>query len=160
RLHPSDIEVLLRMGQQVGSMRWNGSTAVVLRVDEWPQLRGCLLHRVEIESHLAQEVQSGAEAGRRDSSVDLQRHRSIGCGACDVEPIGGVECGDGHRRVYLKLAGFDEVAQPRPERTASGQTVLIAATVDAGRIGTTNDPTDPSAGLFITQLSQRQQSVC
>src|SRR5699024_1304788 len=41
RLHPGDIEVLLRMGQQVGSMWWNGSTAVILRVDEWSQLRWC-----------------------------------------------------------------------------------------------------------------------
>src|SRR5699024_10086575 len=64
------------------------------------------------------------------------------------------------RRVHLDVAGFDEVAQLRPERTASGQTVLIAATVDAGRIGTANGPTDPSAGLFITELAQRQQSVC
>ena len=60
----------------------------------------------------------------------------------------------------LNLTGLDEVAQPSPEGSASGQTVLVAATVDAGRIGTANGPTDSSAGFFITELSQCQQSVC
>src|SRR5699024_5293241 len=94
------------------------------------------------------------------SLIDMQCHLPIGLVALYGEPIRGLESGDGHRRVHLAVAGFDEVAQLTPERTASVQTVLIAATVDAGRIGTANGPTDPSAGLFITQLSQRQQSVC
>src|SRR5699024_2982629 len=100
------------------------------------------------------------ETSRRDNPIDLQRHVPFGRGARDGEPIGGFESGDGHRRVHLDVAGFDEGAQLGPERTASGQTVLIAATVDAGRIGTANGPTDPSAGLYSTELAQRQQSVC
>src|SRR5699024_9014698 len=52
RFHTDDVEVLLRMGQQTGSMRWNGPAAVVFRVDERTELRGRFHHRVEIESNL------------------------------------------------------------------------------------------------------------
>src|SRR5699024_9710665 len=134
-LHARDIEVLLRMCQEIGTVRWDGSAAVILGINEWSQLRRCFNNRIEFEADLAQEVGVWAESGGREHSVEGERDRLVGCGDADGEAVRGVVVVDGHRSVDVNASGFDEVAQPGAQCPTSREPILVTTTVDAGGVG-------------------------
>lgn len=163
-LHPDDVEVLVRVRQQLLAVRRDGSAGVQVGIDQRRQPRGRLHRGIQVQVYLAEHVQVRAETGGRGDRVHLQAHGlAVPGGAGDrhgaVVVRRGRECGDRELADEPDDAGGHSGLQGRPVQSAGRQPVGVAAAVEPGRGAAADGPGDLGLGVLVPELGQSEQSV-
>src|SRR5699024_2741876 len=64
------------------------------------------------------------------------------------------EAGDGEGSEDLDASGFDQLAQPRAERSSGRELVLLTAAVDAGEVRGADGPGDRGGRIQVREVQQ------